>query len=310
MYNSELQNTLKMIAQQQKEFQRIPSIAKIGTISGIQLPSSKFQEQMKRHKLLSSQFSEVMKPLKVTNSLANMTRKELYKPIELTGLGRTLQTIGKMNSSFSEAMKPMRPLFTIGNELSKVTSGLSSFSKVTLQPMAELGSILDTKFHNDEAFQKKLDEFIKNNNEDIEFHELLDELLQEDEETKIVDEAFDVLCEMSPDANILQSSIHSTQCKRAIIILFIIFIFNIPDIYTFYKTVLQTHIHYKVNKNNVRVRTSPDKSQNDNILLKLNKDTYVEKVDEDGAWVKIEFESDNGLQKEGWVYRTLISKID
>jgi hypothetical protein len=63
-------------------------------------------------------------------------------------------------------------------------------------------------------------------------------------------------------------------------------------------------------RENVRVRLSPTTIDNSNIITKLHKNTYIEKLDSKDGWTKVRFELDDGIEKEGWIYRTMLTKMD
>ena len=65
-----------------------------------------------------------------------------------------------------------------------------------------------------------------------------------------------------------------------------------------------------INRDNVRVRSLPQKEDTKNVITKLNKNTYIEKIGSDNGWIKVRFELDDGIEKEGWIFRTMLTKID
>jgi hypothetical protein len=129
-------------------------------------------------------------------------------------------------------------------------------------------------------------------------------------EKNIIDESFQLLCEISPDINILKSSIDSTKYRKFIIAIIFILVFNSFNIYTFYNELLHNDIHYKSNRDNVRVRLTPTNENNTNIITKLSRNTYVEKIGSNKGWVNIRFELSSGIEKDGWIYRTMLTKIE
>lgn len=67
---------------------------------------------------------------------------------------------------------------------------------------------------------------------------------------------------------------------------------------------------YKINRDNVRIRTEPSTDNPSSIMTKLNKNIVVEKIDTQKNWVKIKFENSQGEEIEGWVRNDMLKKID
>jgi len=79
--------------------------------------------------------------------------------------------------------------------------------------------------------------------------------------------------------------------------------------YQLYNDILNSDMHYKVNRENVRVRLSPTTKDNSNVIAKLHKNTYIERLDSKDGWTKVRFELEDGIEKGGWIYRTMLTKM-
>lgn len=96
-----------------------------------------------------------------------------------------------------------------------------------------------------------------------ELDEQLNSLTKEDK--KILDEIFDSIKHIFPDINYLSESL--SKGKYIAIIMYIFFI-AIPTIYSFYENYFK-HSFYKINRNNVRVRTEPSTNSDSMIIIKF-----------------------------------------
>ncbi len=66
---------------------------------------------------------------------------------------------------------------------------------------------------------------------------------------------------------------------------------------------------YVINRNNVLVKSEPSK-ENSELIIKLNRNHYVEKIDRNKNSIKIEFENENGELLQGWVKNDTLRKIE
>ncbi|WP_225351776.1 SH3 domain-containing protein, partial [Arcobacter porcinus] len=96
--------------------------------------------------------------------------------------------------------------------------------------------------------------------------------------------------------------------KKILFILYIL-IGLIPDIYFVY-ALIQNKPIYAVNRDNVRIRETPTTETNKNIIKKLNRNEYVIKIDNKNGWIKVKYNSEDGKELEGWIYQTMLSKIN
>ncbi len=233
-----------------------------------------------------------------TNSFALM--QETLKPIS---------ALSQATSPFFEAQKEINSMLkasTLGNSF--------TLMQETLKPISTFSKLLDTKFESESLLQSKINEITSQYNDQLEINEYID-LLMNDEvedinEKNIIDESFEILCKISPDMNILKSSIDSIKYRKIIITIIFIIIFNSLNFYTIYNQLSNNDIHYKANRDNVRIRLTPTNKDNSNIITKLNKNTYVEKIGSSNGWVNIKFELSDGIEQDGWIYRTMLTKIE
>ncbi|UYF42700.1 SH3 domain-containing protein [Aliarcobacter cryaerophilus] len=156
-------------------------------------------------------------------------------------------------------------------------------------------SIYPSSVNIDETIQNKVEEQI-------------DLLTKKDK--KILEEIFDSIKHQLPDINYLSEKLS----KKKYIAILIYILFSIPSILTIYGEYFKkdgiSNSYYKINRNNVRIRTEPSTDINSNIIIKLNKNVFVEKIDSYKNWFKVEFEDDNGEEKQGWIRRDMLTKIE
>lgn len=137
--------------------------------------------------------------------------------------------------------------------------------------------------------------------------EQIDLLTKEDRKT--LDEVIDSLKYMFPDISYLFEKFSKGKYIPIIIYIFL----SIPTIYSFYTEYFKQNIvsdsYYKINRNKVRVRTEPSTNGDSIIIIKLNKNVFVERIGSHKNWLKIEFEDDNGEEKQGWVRQDMLTKI-
>ncbi len=234
--------------------------------------------------------------------------KELNLIFESSPLGIILKLLQELRNSL--LVLTQNPLIEIYKEINSMYKLMAE----SINSILELSQLLHTKFENETLLQLKIDEIKSKHKDDLTLQELIEELLTNEikgkKERNIINESFETLCEMSPDINILKSSIESEKYRKFIIAIIIILISNSFPLYNIYDGLLNNDIHYKSNRNNVRVRSTPTKENNSNIITKLHKNTYVEKIGYSDGWVNIKFELEDGIEKEGWIYRTMLTKIE
>lgn len=218
-----------------------------------------------------------------------------------------------------DEMKYMfNPFKRIQDEMNSNFNSISqlNFLEKSINPMKS--AIEALKLANNSTFRiDELNELLKSLNlssitieETIqsELEEQIDSLTKEDK--KILDEVFDSLKQIFPDMNYLSENL--SKGKHIAIIMYILFV-AIPTIYSIYEQYFKQNAinsYYKINRNNVNVRTEPSIDSNSIVIMKLNKNIFVEKIDSYENWLKIEFENDNGEEKYGWVRQDMLTKIE
>ena len=245
--------------------------------------------------LCSSQveFNSIAKALNFASSIKN-----IQDSLNLVG------SVTKMISPTLIAQTELNSIFkrsTFANSIKNIQD--------SLHPINELSQLVNTKFETENIFQSKINE-ITNLEINKYFKTLMTDEVEDINEKNFVDESFQVLCEMNPDLNILKSSIDSTKYRKFIIVIIFIIISNSFNIYNFYNQLLDSDIHYKSNRDNVRVRLTPTKESTSNIITKLSKNTYVEKIGTSNGWINIKFELSDGVETDGWIYRSMLTKIE
>lgn len=84
----------------------------------------------------------------------------------------------------------------------------------------------------------------------------------------------------------------------------------IPGMLFYYSYFVEDKHILFVNRDNVRIRETPTAETNKNIIKKLNRNEYVIKIDNKDGWIKVKYNSEDGKELEGWIYKTMLSKID
>jgi hypothetical protein len=238
---------------------------------------------------------------------------------DLYGITNSFALIQETLKPISALSQTMSPFFEAQKELNSMLKASTLGSSIalmqeTLKPISTFSKLLDTKFENESLLQSRIIEITNQYNDKLEINEYIDILMNDEikdiNEKNIIDESFEILCEMSPDINILKSSIDSTKYRKIIITIIFILVFNSLNFYTIYNQLSNNDVHYKANRDNVRIRLTPTNKDNSNIITKLNKNTYVEKIGSNNGWINIKFELSDGIEKDGWIYRTMLTKIE
>jgi predicted transcriptional regulator len=228
------------------------------------------------------------------NRIAKMTSGIFNSPVL-----KAMESITKASSLFDSVK--FNALQEQHNSISAMVSGI--FDNPALQALREeQNNFLNTTslFHTIDI-QKILD------NMDI---SEIDETVITEEENSLINETLQVISDISPEIGTFIKSLELKKYKKATIFMMIWLIYNVLPIYQLYNNISNNDSHYKTNRDNVRVRLSPNKEDNTNVITKLNKNTYIEKLNSENGWAKIRFELDDGIEKEGWIYRTMLTKMD
>lgn len=153
----------------------------------------------------------------------------------------------------------------------------------------------------------QLDELSKEENNL--FQTDIEECLEETDK-KLLSEFLDVLQENMPGLKPIIDSFKAKNYPKTVIATILFIIFYAQAFLTAWAYFSENN-DYRVNRENVRVRTTPSTVAKDNIITTLHLNIYVEKIDSDkSGWIKIRFEMSDGKIEEGWIYRTMLSKIE
>lgn len=128
----------------------------------------------------------------------------------------------------------------------------------------------------------------------------------EESDKKLLSDFLDVAVENIPGLKSIRDSLEAKNYTKFVMaILFLLIIYR-SDILAF----LYENTNYRINRDNVSVRTLPS-SNNENVIATLKHNIYVEKIDSnDNGWIKIRFEMEDEKIEEGWIYKTMLSKIE
>lgn len=263
--------------------------------------------------------------------------KNVMDSLETFGVYNNLYSTSTFLSSFEEFQKKiaydLNPLKKLQDEMEYISNPLKTiqdkmninfdsinqlnFLEKSINPMRNAIEVLNLANTSGISKIDQLNEILKSLNinsitveETIqsELEEQIDSLTKEDK--KILDEVIDSLKQMFPDISYLSESL--SKGKYIAIIMYILFV-AIPTIYSIYEQYFKQNAinsYYKINRNNVNVRTEPSTDSNSIVIMKLNKNIFVEKIDSYENWLKIEFENDNGEEKQGWVRQDMLTKIE
>lgn len=124
-----------------------------------------------------------------------------------------------------------------------------------------------------------------------------------------LEEVFETLKNMLPEIEFVSQAYQKKQYVR-LLVYFFFFISFVQNYYQEYTQNVISNSYYKINRNNVRVRAEPSTENSSKIIMKLNKNAFVEKIDSHKNWLKIEFEDERGEEIEGWVRRDMLIKIE
>ncbi len=141
--------------------------------------------------------------------------------------------------------------------------------------------------------------------------EAQDIIINEDNK-KIINQTIECIYEASPEFKRLIESFKENNYYKVVVIVIFLILLKLAGVYVdYYLTqLLSSNDFYKINRNNVRIRETPDIKNDKNIMCKLNKNISVIKIDSENGWVKVRFEQGEGVEKEGWVYSNMLSKVE
>lgn len=131
-----------------------------------------------------------------------------------------------------------------------------------------------------------------------------------DSEKIIIKDFLEISAVVFPEINVITKYYENKNYKKSAIALIRFMIIYLFISYQLYTEFIDKDKYYTANRDNVRVRLSPEKNNNTNIITKLSKNTYLEKIDSENGWIKVRFELDDGIEKEGWIFRTMLTRRD
>lgn len=195
------------------------------------------------------------------------------------------------------------PLKDLQSNLMPMKSALESLRLLQNQTsMFKLNEEIQKALQGIDISALKIDESIES-----ELEEQIDSLEKEDKKT--LDEILEALKNMFPEIGLVTQAYQKKQYVRILTYFFVVILPFVQSYYHEYTQNVISNSYYKINRNKVRVRTEPSTENPKSIILKLNKNVFVEKIDSHKNWLKIEFEDETGQELEGWVRRDMVTKI-
>lgn len=224
--------------------------------------------------------------------------KNLSFPVVTPQIGKVIEEWQSRQSVFSiEIEKALAPLQGIDSAIANL------MQKGAIQNCFK--SLERVSYINKNIFENiNFDDLLKN----LEAVELTDENLAKNEKEQI-NEFIEAMSKIFPEINILLESIKNKNHLLSSLIAILIMLYIIPN-GKFYFDIFFGKTAYTVNRENVRIRTTPTTKTKDNIIKKLHKNEYVEEIENKNGWVKVIYSLEDGEEIEGWVYRTMLTKVD
>ncbi|KLE05843.1 hypothetical protein AF78_04940 [Aliarcobacter butzleri L353] len=300
---------------------------------------SEMEEILNPMKKFNDEINEILNPMKsLMGSISIPTVDSAFKPLPLPemalsfsdlDLGLTpisLPTIGQSLPNFTSSIAKwqkqleydLNPLKKLQEEINLFTNPLKDLQSnlIPMKSALESLSLLQNQtsiFKLNEELQKALqgiDISALNIDESIEseLEEQIDSLEKEDKKT--LDEILEALKNMFPEIGLVTQAYQKKQYVRILTYFFVVILPFVQNYYHEYTQNVILNSYYKINRNKVRVRTEPSTENPKSIILKLNKNVFVEKIDSHKNWLKIEFEDESGQELEGWVRRDMVTKIE
>ncbi|MFW2607660.1 SH3 domain-containing protein, partial [Aliarcobacter butzleri] len=132
-----------------------------------------------------------------------------------------------------------------------------------------------------------------------------------DTDEKIISQISEVLLELFPELNTIKNTLSKKQYFKMSIFLIVYLSQLYLSILGVVDLLKDENLNsYVINRNNVRVRSEPSTNNSETIIIKLNKNHYVEKIDSYKNWIKVEFENENSEVLEGWIRNDMLKKIE
>lgn len=244
-----------------------------------------------------SSMQETIRKAMESFSASTLNNHDIYKASSL--ITQSLSGIGNSNS-----MLKSYDISLIANSVKIIEANLSLFSEkstflelfksLNISSFSEWQKITEANFDNLSAIDDETIRFIEEQ-----------EIVLNDEESRILKDMTETLIELFPPLKLFFESIKEKKYHNTVIIFMVMLFFVCLTILPLFNT----NDFYKINRDNVRIRETPSK-EDKNVIYKLNKNISVIKVDSQNGWVKVRFEMEEGVEKEGWVYGNMLSEIE
>ncbi len=109
-----------------------------------------------------------------------------------------------------------------------------------------------------------------------------------------------------PWLTVVRDGLRAKKFSEVVIAIVIIFLLDSMRTYLINLAFVDND-KYQINRNYAPVKTSPESGMK-NIINRLDKDTFVEKIDEEGVYIKIKYINKDGESKEVWIDRIYITE--
>ena len=270
--------------------------------------------KIKSNAELLNTISSIQESLKPTINSMMATHSIFERSLASSQIIATMASIQESLKPTLASVSAYQQMIDTSFQTTGIAATMASIQE-SLKSFEFLSPIINLSFDNESILESKIEEIRNQFEDNLNLNEYMDVLLsnniaESSEEKKSIDEVFQLLSEISPDFKILKNSIISTKYKRFFIVIMWLVILNFFNIYSFINQLSNNDVHYKSNCNNLRVRSTPTTETDNNIITKLNKNVYVEKIGSENKWVQVRFELSDGIEKEGWIYRTKLTKIE
>ncbi len=251
-----------------------------------------------------TQIEAIAKLMDDNSSFASMgITSNLFEKISLDKIETISELIGKHSNTlgYSDIFKNST---TQIEAMAKLMADNSSFASMGITSNLFEKISLD-KFETISGLILKQISLIENNN-------ILDKDIEniKDTDEKIISQIAEVLFHSVPELNTIKNTLSKKQYFKMSIYLIV----NLIRLYLYVLALMSLFEDknlnsYVINRNNVLVKSEPSK-ENSELIIKLNRNHYVEKIDSNKNSIKIEFENENGELLEGWVKNDTLRKIE
>lgn len=239
-------------------------------------------------------------------------------------LGIIQNSIGSVMAAQQHALKPFFETHQVfhtqmSSQLHNVLKSMNLWSEnnflATMNAIPKIDPTIFNIFQNDsfKSVFEQIKEFQIDELAKEEQHYLLQADIEKslgESDKKLLVDFLDVLQENMTGLKPIIDSFKAKNYQKTVIASIVFILVYIPMILTVL-AYFSENVNYKVNRDNVRVRTTPSTQDKDNVITTLNRNVCIEKIDsDDKGWIKIRFELSDGRLEEGWIYKTMLSKIE